>query len=372
MSRLDRYMLSELMVSFSFFALILVLVSWVNQAVRLFDRLIADGQTARVFVEFTILTLPRNIALVLPVAAFAAVLYTVNRLSSESEITVAKAAGFSPLRLSRPIWVFGLIVACMVAVLQHVLLPLSSERLAIRTAEIAENASARLVQEGIFQHPGDGTTFYLRELTADGVMLDVFLNVRDAESDTTYTSNQAFLLQRDAGPQLVMIDGLAQVLDRESNRLFTTKFNDFVVDFSPFLAEVGPRERSLREMSTGELLTPTAAEIAARGTTRGTFLQEAHERLSKPLFPLVAALMGFAVLLSGGFSRFGIWRQILVALVLLVILQVLEGSTASTIRRDGDLWPVIYLPYLGGLALAVALLAWAGRTRRVPPAGAPA
>ena len=58
MARFDRYILSQLMVLFGFFSLILILVYWVNRAVVLFDRLIADGQSATVFLEFTALSLP--------------------------------------------------------------------------------------------------------------------------------------------------------------------------------------------------------------------------------------------------------------------------------------------------------------------------
>ena len=72
MSKFDRYMLSQLMMLFGFFALVLVSVYWINRAVSLFDQLISDGQSAWVFLEFTALTLPNVIRLVLPVAAFVA------------------------------------------------------------------------------------------------------------------------------------------------------------------------------------------------------------------------------------------------------------------------------------------------------------
>ena len=73
MSRFDRYMLSQLLVLFGFFALVLVAAFWINKAVRLFDRLIGDGQSALVFLEFTALGLPGLILQVLPLASFAAV-----------------------------------------------------------------------------------------------------------------------------------------------------------------------------------------------------------------------------------------------------------------------------------------------------------
>ena len=86
MAKFDRYMLSQLLVLFGFFSLILVSVYWVNRAIGLFDQLISDGQTALVFLEFTILTLPYVILIVLPISAFVAAVYVTNRLSSESEM----------------------------------------------------------------------------------------------------------------------------------------------------------------------------------------------------------------------------------------------------------------------------------------------
>ena len=111
MARFDRYLLSQLMVLFGFFALVLVLVYWINRAVVLFDQLIADGQSAVVFLEFTALTLPNVIRAVLPVAVFASSVYVTNRLSSESELVVVQSTGFSAFRLARPILVFGILVA---------------------------------------------------------------------------------------------------------------------------------------------------------------------------------------------------------------------------------------------------------------------
>ncbi|MDO5606610.1 MAG: LptF/LptG family permease, partial [Paracoccus sp. (in: a-proteobacteria)] len=110
MNRIDRYILKLMLILFGFFALVLVAVYWVNRAVSLFERLIADGQTALVVLEFTLLTLPLVISVVLPVAAFAATTYGTNRLSGESELVAMQAAGLSPWRLARPVLVFGLLV----------------------------------------------------------------------------------------------------------------------------------------------------------------------------------------------------------------------------------------------------------------------
>ena len=100
-------MLSQLLALFGFFSLVLVAVYWINRAVGLFDKLIGDGQSSLVFLEFSLLTLPFVIRLVLPISAFAATVYVTNRLTSESELVVMQATGFSAFRLARPVLYFG-------------------------------------------------------------------------------------------------------------------------------------------------------------------------------------------------------------------------------------------------------------------------
>ena len=53
MTRLDRYILRQLIAALGFFLLIFTGVVWLTQAVRLIDTVVASGQSARVFLEFS-------------------------------------------------------------------------------------------------------------------------------------------------------------------------------------------------------------------------------------------------------------------------------------------------------------------------------
>jgi len=357
-ARFDRYMLSQLMVLFGFFALVLVSIYWINRAVKLFDRLIGDGQTAMVFAEFTALTLPSVIRVVLPIAGFAATLYVTNRLSTESELTVMQATGFSPWRLARPVLYFGLIVGIMVAMLANVLVPASLKQLQLRETEISQNVTARLLTEGTFLHPTDGVTFYIREIAPDGRMNDVFLSDRrNPNESVTHTAASAYLIRTETGPALVMIDGLTQRLSRPELQLNTTHFADLSYSISGMISAEDRTSAHLRHFNTYEMLT-TPVHIQVRtGVNTGVFTEEMHTRFTQPLFALAAVLLGFASLLSGGFSRFGVWRQIVIALILLILIKALESLVTEPVLSNSSLWPLLYLPALLGLAIAIALLA---------------
>ena len=368
MSRFDRYILSQLMVLFGFFSLILILVYWVNRAVILFDRLIADGQSAGVFLEFTALSLPGIISIVLPLSGFVAAVYVTHRLSSESELVVVQATGFSPFRLARPVLIFGLIVGLLVMVLTHFLVPLAARQLAERSAEISQNVTARLLTEGQFLDPADGVTVYIRDITAEGELLDVMLVDRsDLETgEITYTAARAYLVRTERGPQLVMRDGMAQTMRAESNSLIVTTFTDFAYDVGSLIPppEAGPRR--IRQVPTLELLSPTNDLIEETGRSRAELIAEAHDRFGQGLIAVVGALIGFATLVAGGFSRFGVWRQIVTAVGFIILVKMAETLGASLSLRNPAFWPAVYLPFLLGVVLTVSLLLWAGREKRRP------
>lgn len=367
MSRFDRYMLSQLLMMFGFFSLVLVSVYWINRAVSLFDRLISDGQTATVFLEFTALTLPNVIRLVMPVSSFVAAVYVTNRLTTDSELLVMQATGFSGFRLARPVVVFGVVVALLLSVLTHWLVPASRAELARRSAEIAENITARFLIEGQFLHPADGMTLFIDEITPEGELRNLMLvDARSGGTRTTYTARRALLVKSDTGPRLVMIDGMAQTLTLSGRRLSTTGFSDFAYDISglaPAALQVGG---DIRGLSTATLMAATPQTQARTNRARAALLYEAHDRIAQPLLALSAALIGFSTLILGGFSRFGVSRQIFAATLLLVAIEMLNNSVTPLAMADVAMVPLTYLAPLAGSVLAFGMLWLSGRPRRMP------
>lgn len=353
------------MVLFGFFALVLVSVYWVNRAVVLFDRLINDGHSARIVLEFTALSLPAVIALVLPMATFAAAVYVTNRLSGDSELTVVKATGFSPWRLARPVLVFGIMVTLMMSVLTHVLVPQSLKQLRMREQELSSSVSARLLREGTFLHPSKGITFYIRDITPEGTLQDVLLSDRrEPEREVIYTADRAYLIRDDEGPKMVMLAGLAQTMNTTDMRLSTTNFSDFTYDLTGLITASPQKRRKLDAIPTTELLLNTDGIAAETGQQIGEVLEEAHMRFQGPLLCVVAALIGYSALMVGVFSRFGVTRQIVFAIFLLVVVKLVESAVTDPVVRNPRLWPLVYAPSVTGLAFTWILLWQASRPFR--------
>ena len=366
MTRFDRYCLARLTVMFGFFALVMALVFWVNRAVSLFDRLIADGQSFLVFLEFTALSLPAVIRSAVPIAAFAAALHVATRLRGDSETVAMQAAGASAFRLARPALVFGLLAALLLSLIVHALLPASRARLDQRAAEASEDLAARLLTDGAFLHPAPGVTFYLAEIAPDGELRGVFLSdARDPAQRVTYTARSAVLSSGPQGPSLVMFDGLAQTLEADG-RLFVTRFEDFAYDVGALIGAAAPEGPGLKGTPSLALLRGDPVEPPATAFERR---DELHARAAQPAMAVMGAVLGFAALALGRFSRFGAWRQVGLAVGIVIALKLLEGALRGPVHDVPALWPLHYLPAALGLAVAALMLRWADAPRRPGPPG---
>ena len=357
LGRIDRYLLRQLVLVFNFFGLVLVLVYWINAAVRLFDQLIADGQSATAIGELLILTLPGVIRIVVPIAAFAAAVYVTNRLSQESELVVVQATGFSPWRLARPVFYFGLMVVAGMSILVHLLVPLSSAALSDRQTQLAQSITARLLTEGQFIEPTDSMTIYIREISPEGELRDVFLSdMTDPEMTVTYTAGRAYLVRTEDRSQLVMLDGMAQSYRLETGRLVVTTFDDFSYNLGDLITRDPAGPRSLGQVPTHQILAGRAAIAAETGASAARISLELHERINQSLLGLVGALLGFSALLVGGFSRFGLWPRVVMAVALIVVIKSLETVGLDIAAGAASLWPAAYLSIAAGLSMVAVLL----------------
>lgn len=350
-------MVQQLLMLFGFFSLVLALVFWVNQAVSLLDWLMGDGQSAGTFLNLTLLSLPTILVTLLPISAFAATVYVTNRLSAESELVVVQAAGYSPYRLARPVLIFGIFVAVLVAILSHILVPLAQRELELRRSEIAQDVTARLLTEGTFVHPTKGVTFYVRSITAAGELEDIYLsNTRSEGQRQSFMARKALIVKDEDGPKLLMFDGMSQVYTIESKRLSVTRFDSFVYSLGGLLGDDSTPPASLRSSPSLDLILASPAKLAELKTTRADVIAEVNERMNRAFQGIAVSLVGFAALIVGGFSRFGLWRQILLAITLLVIVKSLDNSVDAVISDDPAMWPLRYVPTLLGVLMAWALL----------------
>ena len=353
MSRFDRYLFTQYFLMFGFFSLILLFIYWINKAIALFDNLISDGQTFLVFLEFSILTIPPIIPIVAPLAAFAAAIFVTNRLKNDSELTIMQATGFSPLRLSRSIFLFGLVVTIILLIISHYLIPKSNNILLKRQNEVASSLNAKLLKVGSFIHPQNGVTFYIGGISTSGVIEDVFvLDERNKDREIIVTSKSGYLITNNNNPILVLKDGIVQNYDLKSTNLSTIHFQDLSYDLTSWsVKERTSKSKLLLTYSSFDLFKDPELVSILTDSSPISVLEELHSRILTPLLALIAALIGFSALMIGDYSRFGASKQISVGIVILILIKLSESYGNELMLKSQGNWLALYLPVLIGILI---------------------
>ena len=353
MSRFDRYLFTQYFLMFGFFSLILLFIYWINKAIALFDNLISDGQTFLVFLEFSILTIPPIIPIVAPLAAFAAAIFVTNRLKNDSELTIMQATGFSPLRLSRSIFLFGLVVTIILLIISHYLIPKSNNILLKRQNEVASSLNAKLLKVGSFIHPQNGVTFYIGGISTSGVIEDVFvLDERNKDREIIVTSKSGYLITNNNNPVLVLKDGIVQNYDLKSTNLSTIHFQDLSYDLTSWsVKERMSKSKLLLTYSSFDLFKDPELVSILTDSSPISVLEELHSRILTPLLALIAALIGFSALMIGDYSRFGASKQISVGIVILILIKLSESYGNKLMLKSQGNWLALYLPLLIGILI---------------------
>lgn len=368
MSKFDRYILGQCFSVFGFFTLVFFLIVWINKAVLLFDELIGDGHSAFIFLEFSSLALPSVMTAIIPLSSFSATVYVTNRLSNESELAVMQATGFSPWRLARPFAVFGGLCAVILAVFTLYLAPLAGYQQSQREVELSSDLAAKLLKDGVFQHPLRGVTVYVRDIAPTGELSDIYISDRrDPDQSVTYTAATAYLLQQDDQTVLVMADGYAQTLDETNTTLSLTQFRDLTYNIGNEDMRRSVGKISVSYVPTLTLIADTEQAQFLTNRDRAYVNEELHRRFQYPLLAFATALVGFAALYVAGFSRFGVGRYIIFAIVILVVMKMIESIVTPPARATFALWPTIYAPSLFGIWAAVVMLYISQRPRKIAP-----
>lgn len=170
----------------------------------------------------------------IPISCFFASIYTMNRMSDDSEIVAFRSFGLTKNALFRPFFVAGLFIAFGVFALNQTLIPSSKT--------IFKNTIIRLTSKGVFSdvQPGDffteipGIILFAKDVSEDkSKMKEVFINMdRNGMSQSIYAKEGVFIKRKSGAfdiPSLrfFLSDGNIIKLDKEGNKSEKILFKEY-------------------------------------------------------------------------------------------------------------------------------------------------
>lgn len=372
MKGMNLYIFRQIGVSVVFLAFAITCAIWLTQSLRYVDYIVNRGLSLGTFFFFTMLLMPSLLVIILPMALFISVLFIYNRMATDRELIVMRAAGLSPIQLSSPAMWMAVLVMLAGYAFNLYLLPVTFRTFKDLESSFRSDIAGVILQEGKFNTLSDAFTVYVRERDSNGELHGILAHDnREKDKPVTYMAERGAMVSSQAGPRVVLVKGSRQEVERSTGKLSTLYFDRYTVDLSIFRHGEQRTFREPAERFIHELFWPS--DEASDQFFANKLRAEGHQRLASPLLSLTFTLICLAALLSGEFNRRGQTQRILTVIAIVVIVEGASFGFFNMAAKIPILTPLIYLnAVLPGLAALYVLVNDPRWTRRRRAQDAPA
>jgi lipopolysaccharide export system permease protein len=296
MGSIGRYIFRTTLGAFLVVLASVTMLMWMTQALRNVDLMTNQGQTILVFVGITGLIIPLLILLIAPIALMIAVGYTLNKLSTDSELIVMNAAGMAPWRIFQPFLAVGIVVALVVFAISMYVSPKSLRELRRWATEVRAEVVTNNVTPGRFAVVDGRMTMHVRGRAPNGQLLGVLIDdARDVKERVTILAETGSMLTNESGTYLILENGTVQRHVATQRDPDFIAFREHAFDLSRLSPTISFIRYSVQERFPWELAYPPADDPLYKEQP-GNFTAELHNRVTAALYPLAFLFITFAYL----------------------------------------------------------------------------
>lgn len=319
---LDRYILKEVGQTWVAVTGVLLVILVGNQ----FARILGDaavGKLPRDAVTTLLgLTSLNYLTILVPVGLFLSIMLAMGRLYKDSEMSAIVACGVGPRMLYRPLAIFAVVVAVLLAYLSLEGAPWAMRKIHALKEVAQQEAEVGSIAAGRFRSTGFGVVFYAQSATADGRLKDVFLEHRRGDVVEVVVAQYAEQL---TDPErnlrlMVLYDGVRFEGVPGEPRFRTTEFREHGIPIQ--LDEGSSPFDDIEAQPTSMLLASNTLEARA----------ELQWRLSAPISALMLVLL--ALPLSRTTPRRGRYGKLAIAVLIYILYSNLLGAARVWMEQE--------------------------------------
>ncbi len=353
---MDRYVAREVLAPFAMGVGLLTFALVTARLLKLTEMVVNHGVSIKQVLEMIGYILPAFLELTLGMAVLLGVLLGFGRMSSDQEMTAARASGISLYRLTVPVMAVALVVYVVASWFAFSVRPWANSRLQDELYYLTRTKAAAGLKEKIFNDDLPGIMIYVDKISDEDDSLHGVLiaDSRDPKQANTIIATRGIVLpdEKNGGSTLRLYNGSIFGAEPRTDQSHVTSFRVYDLTIRP---REGP---STQWRDPDELSYPALKQLIASARNHGKPDYEAETELAAkytvPIATLLFALVGVSLGLKparGGHSeRFGV----AVALFFLYYALMRVGRTLAE-RAILNAFVAMSLPNLVFLALALWL-----------------
>jgi LPS export ABC transporter permease LptF/LPS export ABC transporter permease LptG len=368
---LDRYVWKELVTPFLLGLFVFTFLLLIDRIFDLTDLIINKGVPVHMVLLLLVYISPAILVLTIPIGFLLAILVAFGRLSADMEVVALKACGVSPLRLLRPVMIFGLGVAALTGYLMIDSVPKTNYAFKSLVFDIVRTQASVGVKERIFNDTFGSFVIYVDEIAPDQVALrNVFVSdERKPEEQRFITAREGRLLSDEVNRRVTLrlLDGsIHETSPNALQKYREVRFRlyDISLVLENPLVKQGDAPKGDREMSLAELRRATQDSTNLKGNPN-PYLVEIHKKFAIPAACIVFSVLGVPLGIRA--HRGGRWGAF-VALLPIVLFYYVGLTVGENLGDTGRLppWLAMWGPNLVVGGVAIYLLRANLRERPIP------
>lgn len=349
MKKLNTYIAKQIVVGFLLVSLSLMSIIWLTQSLRFVDLITNKGIPVSLFAEMTSLLMPRIFTILAPISLFAAVLFVYNRMLSDRELVVMKAAGISPWQNAKPAIIIGLIIGIFNFYVMNIGIPWAESRFNELEWQVKNDVSHLMFREGEFTNMQPNLTIFITNHESDGSISGILINdERNPKTKSTVSAEKGRIVYTPKGPRIILVHGSLQEINNATQQFTSVVFDRYSVDFGAKETKAR-KEAGVREKSLWQLLTASSnSKLTPKEVNR--YIVEGNKRITTPLLNIIYALLGCTGLLIGNFNRRGQLKIVSLSVGSMIIIQALDLAFGNLAAKNLFWLAMIYfnliMPFL--------------------------
>ena len=286
-------------------------IVWTVQAVNFLDLIVEDGHAISLYLNYSLLNVPKILTKFIPLSFLLALLFTISKLESENELLILWTSGLNKIKVINFFIKVSILVTFMQFILAGFINPniLNHSRSLIRDSNLDFLSS--MVKTNQFNDAVEGLTIFVGKKNSSGVMENIFIrddseilsNLENSKNSNNLTifAKKGRMSNKNTN-SIILEEGIIHSEDK-SKKINAIKFKKTELVFDklktksttyPKIQETGSTilfRCYFDQISKVDLLN------CPRDKSRIEVLSELNRRFGMPLYiPLVSLLISFLLL----------------------------------------------------------------------------
>jgi lipopolysaccharide export system permease protein len=193
----QRYLGSNFIIPFVMSSTFFVIFLLIFQLFRITRYVIAKGVAWDIVLELMLHISISFIPMAIPLSALFATIYTLGKLSEDSEIVAMRSFGYSRFRLLVPFIILGLLIAAMVFSLNRNIIPNSKRLFKNAVVKLTSKSLLADIKQGNFFVDIPNVTLFASDKSKDGkVLKNVFINFDNNSGEKVIMAREGIIIKQ--------------------------------------------------------------------------------------------------------------------------------------------------------------------------------